>query len=205
MLTLLGTHAKRFTSLPGMEDRVRDTLHAIAEEIRVLYEGQRETFWCSYLRDYVVPHQKKKGQVFVNFAHASKDFSDAVTELREPLKAAGVHLFISKDANPLTSENVFIPKIYRPIQESELMLVDISQHNLNVGYELGLAEKFNVPVLIAISSKAKDHAFDLSGHFVQFEYDPTSAEAMNAFKTKLVDHLKQALREVVAKRADISS
>jgi hypothetical protein len=116
-----------------------------------------------------------------------------------------VHLFISKDENPLTSENVFIPKVYRPIQESELMLVDISRHNLNVGYELGLAEKFNVPVVIVVSAKAKDEPFDLAGHFVQFEYDPDDAESMKTFKASLATHLQQALREVAAKRADVSA
>jgi hypothetical protein len=205
LLTLLANYAKHFTTLPRIDVKVQETLHAMAEEMRALYERQREAFWCSYLRDYVVPEPKKKGQVFVNFAHALKEFADAVTDVRDQLKTAGVHLFISKDANPLTSENVFIPKIYRPIQESELMLVDISRHNLNVGYELGLAEKFNVPVVIVISKTAKDKAFDLSGHLVQFEYDPTSPDAMKTFKQELATHLQRALREVAAKRADVSA
>ena len=191
LLSLLGMHADIFGRRTDIRVELRETIHAITEEMRALYESQRKLNWSTYLGVYMPPVPKKKGRVFVNFAHRSKAFESALKDLQPALKKAHIELFISKDANVYWSENVFIPKIYRPIQESELMLVDITQHNLNVGYELGLAEKLNVPTVIVVSKNTPDSIFDLVGHYVHFVYDETDPENMDHFKRDLLSYLKQ--------------
>lgn len=191
LFSLLGIYAYIFGRRADTRVELRETMHAITEEIRALYESQRKLNWSYYMGAYMPPVPKKKGRVFVNFAHTSKAFESALKDLQPALKKARIELFISKDANPFWSENVFIPKIYRPIQESELMLVDISRHNLNVGYELGLAEKLSVPTVIVVSKNTPDSIFDLAGHYVRFVYDETDPENMARFKSDLLSHLEQ--------------
>jgi hypothetical protein len=195
LMALLAKHGQGFTHRKALRSLYRDAVNAVAEELRQLYQRDRLRYWSSYLRTYIEPPAKRPGQVFVNFAHASTAFCVVIEELKPELAEAGIHLFISKNANPFWSENVFIPKVFRPIQQSELMVADISLNNLNVGYELGLADKFNLPVVLVVSNRAQASVFDLIGHYVHFVYD---VDDMSPFKEALADHLKQALGDVVS-------
>jgi hypothetical protein len=197
--SLLVEHTKWLVEHKGYAEELTNAIQKLTEDVRQLYERQRESSWSSYLRAYLPPLRKVKGQVFVNFDHDSTGFEKALKEIEPEMTQQGIHLFISKDHNPFSSENVFIPKVYRPIQESEFMLVEVSKSNLNVGYELGLAEKFNVPFALVASKQAKDLAFDLVGHYIPLTYDESSPQEMERFKKMLVDHLTRVFEEIRSK------
>jgi hypothetical protein len=106
----------------------------------------------------------------------------------------GIREAIEKENfKPLRTDKTFFTgsimnEVEKRIKESEIIIVDISELNVNVIYELGYAEGVGKPVII-ICQKGEKLPFDLSGKNVIF-YNPKILRGLQENLCKMINELK---------------
>jgi hypothetical protein len=82
-------------------------------------------------------------------------------------------------------------QVLRAVQESPLVVVDLTGHNPNVLYELAVRHAIEKPIIHVIEPKHSKIPFDISG-FRTIEFDLTDPDSIESAVEQLKKHTEQA-------------
>jgi hypothetical protein len=101
--------------------------------------------------------------------------------------------------NVIRADDIFGPRkiindIWQSINKAGLIIADISIHNANVFYELGIAHTLGKEVILTRKKDGEKSPFDISAwRYIEYELTPLKAEEFRntlskVFKDYLVSH-----------------
>jgi len=112
-----------------------------------------------------------------------KEFNQVYEIINETCELIGLEC---KRVDDIWKDSTIIQDVFNLIYNSEVVIVDLSEHNPNVLYETGIAHTLGKPV-IPISNGKGEYPFDLSHHRI-LNYLPND-QGLKEMKYKLKDRL----------------
>ena len=100
--------------------------------------------------------------------------------------------------NVVRADDIFGPRkiindIWQSINKAGVIIADISVHNANVFYELGIAHTLGKSVILTRNKDGRKSPFDISPwRYIEYELNPVNAD-------KFEDALSKELKEYIAK------
>jgi hypothetical protein len=148
-------------------------------QVQFTYTGKSELI----INDFEIKVRKPKAFVVMQF---SEDFNDLYQEVIKPVcEDFG---YECKRGDEYFTNGSILQDIIQSIQESSVIIADITPNNPNVFYELGYAHAINKPTILLSDKKRDKLPFDISGFRTLF-YDNTIA-GKSAVERKLKEHLQ---------------
>lgn len=135
------------------------------ESLSALVEEQNRFRECAYTGNPCpFPQREKKRKIFVTYSFDKRNFAEALEIAQPRLKQVGIELeFLRKESRPKGStQNVLCQRICFHIQESQVLLAEVSGQSISVGIETGLADRSGTRVTFA-TEKAAPNSYDLLG------------------------------------------
>jgi len=94
-------------------------------------------------------------------------------------------------ADNLFEPSVIIDDIWREINKAEIVIADITNHNANVFYELGIAHTLGKRVILIRKDNGQEAPFDIKlWRYFDYNFSPTKVKT---FKNKIITLLKSML------------
>lgn len=141
----------------------------------------------------IAPKEMLRGLILMPFSEAHLERYAAIQEAAEQ---AGLRAFRSDDA--LSSEADIASNVRRSIQDADIVLVDVSEKNANVMYELGYAHALRVPVIL-LSAPHREVPFDVKNlRVIVFDTTPRGVEVLRSSLSNAVEEVKQSLTRLDA-------
>lgn len=98
------------------------------------------------------------------------------------------------DLNVVRADDIFAPHnivkdIWQLINKAGLIIADITVHNANVFYELGIAHTLGKDVVLIRQAGGEKTPFDISlWRYFEYELNPTKAEEFKNTLSKVFEH-----------------
>jgi nucleoside 2-deoxyribosyltransferase len=138
------------------------------------------------VRNLKVSSKKPKAFVVMQF---SPEFNDLYRAVIEP--QCTIHGFECVRADDIYNTGSLLADITRSIQESTVIIADITPNNPNVFYEVGYAHAINKPTILLSDRKRDKLPFDVSGFRTLF-YD-NSIAGKDVVQKSLAKHLENII------------
>jgi nucleoside 2-deoxyribosyltransferase len=151
--------------------------------------NQEELFVApSFLSDEEEIDRKR---VFVIMPFTENWSNDVYKEIKTTGEKLSLNIF---RADEIFSTNDIMDEIWQSIEKADLIIADITEHNANVFYELGIAHALEKKVMLIRNKKGGERIpFDISKwRYIEYELTPKKTEE---FK----ENLSKAYKEFVSK------
>lgn len=118
--------------------------------------------YCPWLNRECKDTFSKKDQCFIVYDYNMDENERFEESIPIITMKYGLESRIAQYLESSQSVPIFCEGICKEIRQSKLVIADISNKNTNVGLEIGIAWRFNIPVILIIRESSKDQApFDL--------------------------------------------
>ncbi len=190
VLCLMESHLDVLDEQQSIE-KIKTENESLKTQVKDLKRGLG--FYCAWIGRNCDLYIEKQSGCFVMYDYELKDFEGIVTGV---LKKGDINLEFKtgKTIETIGSGGTHCTKICTPIRSSKICIADVSEENTNVGLEIGIAKRFNIPVIFTVNtSKIKnieDLSFDVQG------FDCVLYENTIELDKKLTNKIKETLKNV---------
>ncbi len=140
----------QYKDIVANTNKIENDNHSAIETIKNIYFKRKDKL-----------HEEKEGEeIFIIMPFAS-DYDDLF--FYGIMGAVNAFKAVCKRADKIEYTGDIMQEVYKSIQDAKIIIAEVSDHNVNVFYELGYAHALKKPVILLTKDVSKT-PFDISGY-----------------------------------------
>ena len=157
-----------FARNTDLESQIQAVVYPYCQNLKYCAENYSKLLkdvgiYCPWIDKECKEVFETRDQCFIIYDYEMDESDRFEKTVSAIVKNKGLEPKIAKHVEKPQATGVFCTRICKEVRQSELCIADISRKNTNVGLEIGIAWRFDVPVLLTIRESDVDKApFDLS-------------------------------------------